>query len=345
MENILTLSQQHLVAIACLEAKGDQKALARLINDGLDHGLTVSEIKEALAQLYAYTGFPRSLNALATLQQVLGQREAGGRETEQGTDASPLSPGYNALRQGTEVQTRLTGKPFDYHFSPSTDYYLKAHLFGDIFARDNLTFAQRELVTVGALSGLEGVEPQLKAHIAGARNMGLTDEEIHCLPMTLAALVGETEAFRAAKAIAEVYGEPFGEGRPVDFTVWPKGSFNAAYAQFFTGNSYLASLDAEHGGPVNVTFEPRCRNNWHIHHKATQVLVCVSGRGWYVEEGKEPREMRPGTVVPIPAEAKHWHGAARDSWFQHLTYMTQAGQDSSTEWLEPVADSDYDLLP
>lgn len=131
----------------------------------------------------------------------------------------------------------------------------------------------------------------------------------------------------------------------VDFNVWPKGELNTAYAQYFIGNSYLAPLDAQNGGPVNVTFEPRCRNNWHIHHKSVQVLICVAGRGWYVEEGKEPQEMRPGTVIAIPAEAKHWHGAAKDSWFQHLTYMTKVEEGSSTTWLEPVVDKEYDKLP
>jgi|UPI000423DA54 4-carboxymuconolactone decarboxylase len=131
----------------------------------------------------------------------------------------------------------------------------------------------------------------------------------------------------------------------VDFNVWPKGELNTAFAQYFIGNSYLAPLDAQNGGPVNVTFEPRCRNNWHIHHKSVQVLVCVAGRGWYVEEGKEPQEMRPGTVIAIPAEAKHWHGAAKDSWFQHLTYMTKVEDGSSTTWLEPVVDKEYEKLP
>ena len=132
--------------------------------------------------------------------------------------------------------------------------------------------------------------------------------------------------------------------KEVDFNVWPKGELNTAYAKYFTGNSYLAPLDAEHGGPVNVTFEPRCRNNWHIHHKSVQVLICVAGRGWYVEEGKKPVEMRPGTVIAIPAEVKHWHGAAKDSWFQHLTYMTKVEDGASTTWLDAVKDEEYDKL-
>ena len=130
----------------------------------------------------------------------------------------------------------------------------------------------------------------------------------------------------------------------VDFNVWPKGELNTAYAKYFIGNSYLAPLDADNGGPVNVTFEPRCRNNWHIHHKSVQVLICVAGHGWYVEEGKEPVALHPGVVVAIPAEAKHWHGAAKDSWMQHLTYMTKVEEGASNEWLEPVTDAEYDKL-
>ncbi|MBR1712569.1 MAG: carboxymuconolactone decarboxylase family protein [Alloprevotella sp.] len=129
-----------------------------------------------------------------------------------------------------------------------------------------------------------------------------------------------------------------------EFQTWPKGEPNTAYAKYFTGNSYLAQMGGAESGLANVTFEPRCRNNWHIHHGAVQVLICVSGRGWYVEEGKAPLQMTQGCVVAIPAEAKHWHGAAADSWFQHLTYMTRVEPGSTTEWLEPVSDEVYDKL-
>ena len=131
------------------------------------------------------------------------------------------------------------------------------------------------------------------------------------------------------------------KNQTVDFSVWPKGEPNTAYAQYFTGNSYLAPLD---GGVSNVTFEPRCRNNWHIHHKQIQVLICVAGRGWYQEWGKEPVPMTPGTIIAVPAEVKHWHGAAKDSWFQHLTYHKDVQEGASNEWLEPVTDEHYDAL-
>lgn len=343
MENVLNEKQQAIVAISCLEAKGDIEGLKVAIGEGLDAGLAVNEVKEALSQLYAYTGFPRSLNALGALQGVVEERKAGGIADAEGREASPMKEGYDALKQGTEVQAQLSGGAFTYAFAPATDYYLKAHLFGDIFARDNLTHAQRELVTVSALSGLEGCEAQLRAHVSGARNMGLTDAEIHSIPAVLEAKVGEREAWRAAKAIAEVYGEEYGGGEPVKEPMFPKGEPNTAYAKYFIGNSYLAPLS---GGKVpvsNVTFEPGCRNNWHIHHKGIQVLICVGGTGWYQEWGQSARKLRPGDVVEIPEGVKHWHGATRDSWFQHVTF-TVAEEGATNEWLEPVTDEEYGKL-
>ena len=349
---VLNKQQQSMVAIACLEAKGDLENLSKAIDCGLDNGLTVNQIKEALSQLYAYTGFPRSLNGLGTLQRVIGEREKAGKTTIEGKDADPMTKDYDALKQGTEVQTQLCGgTPFNYTFAPATDYYLKAHLFGDIFARNTLTHAERELVTVSALSGIEGVDPQLTSHVAGARNMGLSDDEIKSIPEALATSVGITEAARCRKAIAKVFGEQIDERQfAIDNKVgiadspYPVGNPNTGYAQYFIGNSYLAPLEAEKGGVVNVTFEPGCRNNWHIHHKQVQVLICVAGRGWYQEWGKPAIELKPGVVVAIPAEMKHWHGAAKDSWMQHLTYHTNVQEGASNEWREPVVDEVYNKL-
>jgi len=149
----LTKKQQALAALAANEAKGNIDGLKAALNEGLEQGLTVSEAKEALSHLYAYTGFPRSLNALGALQQVIKERAEAGLRVEEGREADPLPKDYDALRHGTEVQTQLVGgQPFTYAFAPQTDFYLKAHLFGDIFARNNLTFAEREIVTVSAIS-------------------------------------------------------------------------------------------------------------------------------------------------------------------------------------------------
>ena len=247
---------------------------------------------------------------------------------------------YDALQQGTKVQTQLTGgQPFNYTFAPQTDYYLKAHLFGDIFARNNLTFAEREIVTVSAIAALPGCEPQLRAHVSGARHMGVSQQQLQQLPAVLRARVGEAEAARCAEAVAAVFGLPAEAAAPAYLSVWPRGEKNP-YGQYFIGQSYLADL----GAVMNVTFEPRCRNNWHVHHKQVQVLICVAGRGWYQEWGKPAVPLTPGTVIAIPAEAKHWHGAARDSWLQHLTYHKDVQQGASNEWLEPVDDEWYDKL-
>lgn len=128
--------------------------------------------------------------------------------------------------------------------------------------------------------------------------------------------------------------------------IFPKGGENTAYAQYFTGTSYLSILSKEQVFIGNVTFEPGCRNNWHIH-KSTQgggqILLVTAGRGWYQEWGKPARALHPGDVVNIPANVKHWHGAARDSRFAHLA-VEVPGEDTANEWLEAVSDEAYSKL-
>lgn len=333
------LQATYMSEIACNAARGDQSKLGVAIRNGLRTGLTANQIKEALSQLYAYMGFPRSLNALGTLQKVLKEFDDNGEPYELGPESSPLPAGYDALKQGTEVQTKLSGQPFNYDFCPAEDYYLKAHLFGDIFALDVLTYADRELVTVSALSGLEGVMPQLQAHVRGALNMGVTEEQLDGIVHALAQDALAAECQRCQAAIAAVTGEQ----QVVSPSAYPLGQPNDAYAKYFIGQSYLAVLDSV-SGLCNVTFEPCCRNNWHIHHHAVQVLVCVSGRGWYQEWGKGAVELTPGMVVTVPAGTKHWHGAAADSWMQHLAYFTAQQPGFRNEWLEPVDDEQYSKL-
>ena len=130
--------------------------------------------------------------------------------------------------------------------------------------------------------------------------------------------------------------------------VFGKGNFNEAYAQYFVGNSYLNPL-VDKSSPLflaNVTFEPGCRNNWHIHHATNgggQILICTAGYGWYQEEGKKPVSLEPGKVIVIPANVKHWHGAKKDSWFSHIS-IEVPGDDTSNEWLEAVSEEEYDNL-
>lgn len=125
--------------------------------------------------------------------------------------------------------------------------------------------------------------------------------------------------------------------------IFPIGEKNTAYAQYFIGQSYLAVLTTEGAQSFNVTFEPGCRNNWHIHHKGGQILYCTAGTGWYQEEGKAARKLQAGDVVTIPAGVKHWHGAANDSWFAHIALSIPA-EGATVEWLEPVTDDAYNAL-
>lgn len=314
----LTERQKGLAACACLMAQGDLNRLEPAVKSALDNGVTINELKEAFSQLYAYTGFPRSLNALGVLSKVLQSNpDSKWQEGKPWTRPAEWDDARMAYELGVKNQTQLSGRPFNYDFCPQDDHYLKSHLFGDIFAGDQLSAADREIVTVAALSGLEGVAPQLAAHKRGAVNMGNSQQLVD----ELCAWLG-TEGYTLHSA-------------------WPKGNPNTAFAKYFVGNSYLADMG---GGVHNVTFEPGCRNNWHIHHKSVQMLVCVAGRGWYQEWGKEPVELTPGTVIAVPEGVKHWHGAAKDSWFQHLAYNKDVQEGASNEWLEPVSDEDYGKL-
>ena len=130
--------------------------------------------------------------------------------------------------------------------------------------------------------------------------------------------------------------------------VFKKGAENTAYAQFFMGTSYLNPLTSPQNKPffANVTFEPACRNNWHIHRAEKgggQILLCVAGEGWYQEYGKSARSLKAGDVVEIPANVKHWHGAKKDSWFSHIA-VELPGENTSNEWLEPVSEEEYEKL-
>lgn len=219
-------------------------------------------------------------------------------------------------------------------------------LFGEVWSReDKLSPRDRSMVTIAALFSA-GLYPQLKSHLAIGKEHGVTKTEVVEIVTQLAFYCGWPKAWSTFPLIEEVYGEDEGEGAK-DLSVFPVGEKNDAFAKYFIGQSYLAPVSTSQVPVYNVTFEPACRNNWHIHHAKNgggQMLICVAGRGWYQEYGKEPRELHPGDVVNIPAEVKHWHGAAKDTWFQHLA-VEVPGEETGTEWCEPVGDEEYNILP
>jgi len=210
-ENGLNAKQQGIVTIAAFTAGGDLEKLKKALNEGLDAGLTINEIKEILVQMYAYCGFPRSLNGLGTFMSILEERQKKGIKDELGKEPSRLPAGKSSVEVGTEIQTRLAGGPVTgpiYGFAPAIDQFLKGHLFGDIFGRGVLDFQDREIATISALATMEGINPQLQAHFRIGLNVGLTEAQMKSLIAILEAKVGKRESDNGALASGKELGQP-----------------------------------------------------------------------------------------------------------------------------------------
>ncbi|MFZ4286329.1 carboxymuconolactone decarboxylase family protein [Variovorax sp. HJSM1_2] len=201
----LSIRQQSIIPIAAFGAAGDITRLGVALNQGLDAGLTVSDAKEVLVQLYAYAGFPRSLNALSELMKVVEQRRQRGIQDAQGQEPRRAIPKGDALlAAGTANQTKLVGAPVKgalFDFAPAAGEYLRTHLFGDIFERDNLDWQSREIATLGMLSALQGADSQLQSHMGMSMNVGLTAEQLNQLTHVLDEHVDATAAQRARGAL------------------------------------------------------------------------------------------------------------------------------------------------
>lgn len=224
-------------------------------------------------------------------------------------------------------------------------------LFGEVWSRtDKLGLRDRSLVTITSLISQGITDSSLTYHLQTAKQNGITRTEIAEIITHISFYAGWPKAWAAFRLAKEVWAEDTtGDDAKAAFQremIFPIGEPNTAYAKYFIGNSYLAPVSKEQVPVSNVTFEPGCRNNWHIH-RATkgggQMLIGVAGRGWYQEEDKPAVQILPGTVIHIPAGVKHWHGAAADSWFAHLAFEVP-GENTSNEWLEPVSDEEYGKL-
>jgi len=207
----LSPRQQAIAPITAAAAVGDMPRLNAALAQGLDAGLTISDAKEILVQLYAYAGFPRSLNALGELMKVLDARRQRGVHDAPGREpATPIPTGRELLVLGTANQTKLVGAPVRgplFEFAPAIDEYLKTHLFGDIFARDNLDWHSRELATVGMLAAMPGVESQLQSHIRVSLNVGLSTEQLRDAAQVLATRGQPDAARRAREALDRVVAD------------------------------------------------------------------------------------------------------------------------------------------
>jgi 4-carboxymuconolactone decarboxylase len=314
-DEALTTTQKSLVAISAFTANGDQEKLAAELNAGLDARLTINDIKEAMVQLYAYAGFPRSLNALSTFNNVLKERKQKGINDAVGKEPSPL-PVKDKLDFGTKNQTKLVGSPVKgeiYQFAPAIDQFLKEHLFGDIFGRDNLDFKTREIITISALSAMSGVENQLRSHMNVGMHNGLTKSQV-----------------------AEITSIVESKVAPL----FPRGQ--RITNDNFTGNAWLAPMvtsDDNYNTSVgNVTFEPGARTKWHKH-PAGQILLATGGTGFYQEKGSAKRILRKGDVVKCPPDVEHWHGASPGEQFIQVA-ITPTDKGAPV-WLNAVTDEEY----
>lgn len=346
MKKELTERQQSIIPIAAFATKGDMEKLSAALNTGLDSGLTVNEIKELLVHLHAYAGFPRSLNGISCFKTVLEERTARGITDTLGKDASPLPTGKSSFELGTEIQTRLSGNFVTggiMDFAPIMDYYLKSHLFGEMFGRDNISESDRELVTLSVLSSLEGTEGQLKSHLRYALNAGLTENQICSIADVLKERVGKQEAYRADKVINAAYGRKSSMSSPIE-DIFPKGKISTT--DYFTGtvwNQRLVSNDSTtHCQATNVTFEAGARTRWHVH-SGTQILLCTAGKGWYQEQGQKARVLQSGDTVVIRPGVVHWHGADTNHEFSHISVIPNPEKNKDT-WLEAVNEEDYRKL-
>jgi alkylhydroperoxidase/carboxymuconolactone decarboxylase family protein YurZ len=206
----LSAKQHSIIPIAAFTANGDMAKLSTALHEGLAAGLTVNEIKEILVQMYAYAGFPRSLNGIHTFMAVMDERQAKGIKDAMGKEASPMPADMNKDAYGAQVRARLGGRdvippPSGYQlFTPVIDTFLKEHLFADIFARDNLDYQHRELATIAALASMIGTASQLQFHLGAAMHTGLTEAQMKDFIAVLKAKVGTKEAESADEILGKV---------------------------------------------------------------------------------------------------------------------------------------------
>lgn len=232
-------------------------------------------------------------------------------------------------------------------FAPDFAHYNDDILFGENWNNQDIDLKTRCIVTLVALMSSGVTDSSLLYHLENAKAHGVTRAEAAAIITHTAFYAGWPKGWAVFRLAKDVWKENLSsadaKAMHASDMVFPIGAPNDSFAQYFTGQSYLAPLSAKQAGIYNVTFEPGCRNNWHIHHAdkgGGQILLCVAGRGYYQEWGKPIQKLNPGDAVNIPVGVKHWHGAAADSWFSHLA-IEVPGENCSNEWLEAVNDEQH----
>ncbi len=345
----LSKKEKALVPIASFTASGNIPKLKESLNQGLDDGLTVNEIKEALVHIYAYAGFPRALIGINTFIAVMDERQAQGKVDEAGKEASPLPANFDRNAYGHEVRNTLVGRDVSHRssgypvFSPIIDKFLVEHLFADIFVRDVLSHKQRELVTISTLAALPGTEPMFKGHLGIAERMGYSEAQLYDFIEVLRDRVSGHVADRSALVLSEAFETIDPKANSKALKVTRKASPVVASSNYFTGKAtvesrFISEATGSYGGGI-VNFEAGARTAWHTH-PVGQTLIVFSGRGLVQSEGEAVQEILPGDVVWIPANERHWHGAAPDSAMSHVA-VSEPLNGVGVQWMEHVSDEQY----
>ena len=235
-------------------------------------------------------------------------------------------------------------------FAPMFAHLNDDVLFGEVWNEETVSVKTKCIITIVSLMASGITDSSLVYHLENAKNNGVTKEEIAAIVTHVAMYAGWPKGWAVFRLAKEVWKEemtsPTEKEKYQNSIFFPIGKANDAFSDYFVGQSYLAQLSSEQIPVFNVTFEPGCRNNWHIHKAKNgggQILLCIGGGGYYQEWGKDAIEMTLGSVINIPANVKHWHGAASDSWFSHLA-IEVPGEETENEWCEPVSDEIYAKL-
>lgn len=350
-EEIKTLSakEKRIIPIAAFTANGNMPQLESALNEGMDAGLTVNEVKEILIQSYAYAGFPRALNGIDNFMAVLDKRKEQGIKDKIGNEAIPVPADFDKTAYGHKVRNELVGRDISKRtsgypaFIPIIDQFLVEHLFADIFYRDVLNHQQRELATISMLAAMPGTEPQLKSHLGVSLNVGLSKEKLEDYVAVLRQDVSADSADRAAQALNERLGisPPVEQGKPI--VVTRDNQSTEGSADYFTGQvridtPFRAEAPARVYG-ANVIFEAGSRTAWHSHILG-QTLIVTEGTGLVQRWGDPAETIRKGDVVWIPPNQKHWHGATPESGMTHIAIVEHL-DGKSAEWMEQVSDEQY----
>lgn len=342
----LDLRQREMITCVCLATMQTLPQLKAHAGAALNVGVTPVELREAIYQCAPFIGFPRTLNAVETLNAVFRERGLSLPLAAQATvteeDRHRRGAAVQRPLYGDEIREAMRGLPDG--MDEAVPDFLTELCFGDFYTRGALDVKSRELLSLCVLATL-GAERQIAAHAAGCLHAGCERETLYAAMVQCLPYVGFPNALNAIRTIAEIPdSRSDGEAPALSEELFGRGA--AASAEYFTGKAFVKELvpksDSTAYAVGNVVFEAGCRNHWH-RHPVRQILLVTEGHGWYQERGKAAQALAKGDVCIIPADVEHWHGATKESRFVHLV-ITDYRDDSCVVWGAPVTDEEYDSL-